>query len=211
MSGCLVVFIRPSLLLIRRLSDYDQDMPIAPETFAGMDITKMELLMHGLYEEHRRKREAIFGPSKADQVPPAATSSDASAANPAEGTTSSAATILASPSAEPEISAEGEGSSASAVEPTDVKKDEQAENGGEAKGDDTNGKAKEGNENAKDTGAAKEEQNDKKDAVPEEPKKKVHERYFCDGCMGPIAGSRFHCLECVPTIYFSIWTRCAFA
>lgn len=185
-------------------------MPIAPETFAGMDITKMELLMHGLYEEHRKKREAIFGPSKADQLPPAATSSDASAAKPAEGTTSSAAAILASPSAEPEISAEGEGSSASAVEPTDAKKDEQAEKGGEAEGDDTAGEVK-GNEKAKDTDVAKEEQDDKKEAITKEPKKKVHEGYHCDGCMGPIEGSRFNCLECVPTIFFSVRTRYAFA
>lgn len=169
--------------------------------------------MHSLFEEHRKQREAVYGPSKADQVAPVAPTSPAvdqaaQSGSPINDTmqaipVSPSAATLPPPSAKSETFSAGEteATPAPAAEPAESKKDKPVEKDEQAKEKVTEadgkvegdaGKGKDGDKEHKD-GAVNEEVTESQ--PPPGPTKKVHEGYSCDGCLGPIAGSRFRCLE----------------
>lgn len=190
-------------------------MPIAPETFAGMDLTRMELLMHSLFEKHRKQREAVYGPSKADQNVPVDSTTPAvdEAVQTGSPIIETAQAIPApantfppqSAKSETFSAAETEAASAPAADPAESKTDRLDEKVDKGKGKAMeaelevvgDGKEEVGDKNANDsTGHQKEVTEEVTDTRPPPgPTKKVHGTYRCDGCFGPIVGSRFRCLE----------------
>lgn len=184
-------------------------MPITEETFTGMDITKMEILMHSLYEEHRKKREATFRPPKS--------TSSSVTTTPAEGVVVAANSISATTPVEITVSPQAVGSpfalpsgvtetssadkaavgvtSTSTVHPIDPTKNKSAD-GSEDKGGGLNGTGTTEGQPSKENGHVVEEEVKKDaDVKPSPEPANVHIGYTCNGCKGSIAGSRFRCLE----------------
>lgn len=176
-----------------------------------MDITKMEILMHTLYEEHRKKREATFRSPKSTSTPAegVVAESSISATTPVEITVSQAVdSPLASPSEVTGASSADQSAvgvtTTSTVRPTDPAKTKSTD-GSEDKGSGLNGNSTTEGQISKEKGHVANAEEVKKDAdvEPSPEPANAHIGYTCCGCKGSIAGSRFRCLECVPPMPIS--------